>query len=143
MDTAGALVLGVIVLFALIMTFYAFTKRNFPISFMAAIGWLLLLIYTRANPLPNMATGSYGDQIVLWICILMMPILLFNGWIKYKADKTASKGKKVIYYNDAGDYVGRHEIPDNALTGRSLSKMSPEEYRVYLQEKRANDFTKS
>jgi hypothetical protein len=114
MDIVSAAVLFILIVLSLVMTWFAFNRRNLPLSFLAALAWLSLLIYTRNNPLPNMDTGSYGDEIILWICILMMPLLLYNGYIKHKEDKSGSgkNSKRVIYYNQAGDYVGRHEISD-------------------------------
>lgn len=130
MDITSAAVLGILVMFVLVMTLFAFTRRSLPISFIAAITWLLLLIYTRNNPLPNMETGSYGDELILWVSILMIPLLLYNGYIKYKDDKSGSgkNAKRTIYYNQAGDYVGRHELPDTT----SRHRETPEEHREKL-----------
>ena len=117
-----AIVFVGIMLAVLGLTYFAFTKRNFPLSFLAGLSWLLLLIYTRANPLPNMATGSTGDEIVLWLCILMMPMLWLNGYVKWDNDR---KGK-YRSYNESGDFVGRYETPPLENENR---EESPAQYR--------------
>lgn len=126
--------------FALIMSFFAFTRRSLPLSFVAGITWILLLVYTRSNPIAGIATGSYGDTLILFICILMFAILLFTGWRKYSVDKVVKNkiSYNVQHYNEAGDFVGRHEVVDNDVSGRNLSNMSASEYKEYLQDRRKN-----
>jgi hypothetical protein len=117
--------------FVVAMTYFAFTKRNFGLSFVGAFSWILLLVYTRANPINNIATGSFGDELILFACILMFVILLFTGWRKYREDKIGvGKNAKIIkYYNQAGDYVGRHETPETSPSNR---RETAEEYRDRL-----------
>lgn len=120
-----------ILIATLAMTIFALMKRSFPLSFIAMLGWLLILVYTRSNPLAGMTTGSYSDTILLFICLLMIPLLLFNWYVKTRSEKVQNGVKKVAFYNEAGDYVGRHEIEE---VKKSSQYETIEQYRQRLRE---------
>ncbi len=72
--------LGILAL-STIMTWFWYKNKNAVFTAVAMATWVILMIYTRANPVPGMTTGSTGDGIIVILCVAMtiaLPVIAYQ-----------------------------------------------------------------
>lgn len=77
------MVLIAIILLCGIATYFSLRTSNILMALGAATTWLFLLVYTRDNPIGGVDTGSFADELTVYMCwifaILVVLIAIGRG----------------------------------------------------------------
>jgi hypothetical protein len=86
-----------IIILAAIVSYFSLRSSNILLGLAASMPWIILIVYTRANPIAGLDTGSFGDELVLymcWIFAIMMPLIAI-----------VRKNREKAYFGDNGGTV--------------------------------------
>jgi hypothetical protein len=87
-----------------LMTFFSFRTRNILLALGGAIAWIFFLVYTRTNPIPGTTTGSFMDELIVYLCWIMVVVILLVAIVRRNKDKEMSeRGFNVL---DDGRVIG-------------------------------------
>jgi uncharacterized membrane protein len=70
--------LAILIGLAVIVAYFSLRSSNILLGLAAAIPWIMIIIYTRSHPIAGMTTGSFGDELLLYLCwifAILLPLL--------------------------------------------------------------------
>ncbi len=121
--------IGVIMLF---FTFISlFKSRNILVGLAASITWIAFLVFTRNNPMIGITTGSFNDQLIVYLCYIMMVVCPLAVIMRLRSDSQMRlKGYDV---NGDGQIAGSAKLPDKGE--QNIMSMDRESYREHIRER--------
>ena len=109
------------------VSFLSLRSRNLLLALGASIMWLALMAYNLNFPPTNI---TQGDTIHEWLTLgfIALAIGVLFAWFRNKG-KTVSEGRTSL---GEGEILTRSSTKIG-VTNKSLMKMSPEEYKVFIR----------
>jgi hypothetical protein len=120
-ESRGLQLIAIIILAALV-SYFSLRSSNILLGLAAALPWLILLVYTRANPIAGLATGSFGDELIVYLCWIFMIVLPLIAIVR--------KNKEKQYFGDTGGTVEWGESR-NLEAGERKQYRSPLDNEAY------------
>jgi hypothetical protein len=120
--------LGVIIILVLVLTLFSFSRKNLLITFGAAVMWMFLWWYTRQNPINGVTIGSFGDQIIYYLCWIMFIGIFVQYFLRSR--KESQLEQRGFAIGDNGFVAGSEKPRFRTRTG--LMDMSTDEYRAEM-----------
>lgn len=124
---------AILISFGLIMVWFAIRTKEqitaITLSFISSAIWLACIIYTRANPIGDMATGDGADNAVLTVFLALMVLVPVITWrVKNNERKRTEKEDN---YKESALPRKRQTMRDASST--RIVKETDEEYydRLY------------
>jgi hypothetical protein len=73
--------------FGALVSYFAIKNRNFMIAAIASALWILLLSYTRSNPISGTVTGDTADTLLVVVCIALTVAVPLISWQFSRQDR--------------------------------------------------------
>jgi hypothetical protein len=124
-ESREVVLIGLIALGA-IGSIFAIYKRQVLFAVGASVVWFMLIAYTRANPLPNIAVGSSTDSLWIGVCVAFSVGTMLTTFIMRNSDEK----EKVEKFRNSPNYRSEQDVNRNNSQGSSYE--SADDYQARL-----------
>lgn len=114
-----------------ILTFLSLRNNNPLLSLVAALSWIFVFAYTRSNPIGDIETGSFADELIVYLCWGMAFVLLFTGATRYIRQRNIRRNSDSYTMNDSGEITSVTNTRKPRTQG--LMDLSTDEYRTLMR----------
>lgn len=123
-------ILIALILLCAVVSYFSLRSSNILLGLGASLTWILLLVYTRSNPIGGVATGSFADELVVYICWIFAVLLPFMAMFRGRRERQ--------YFGRGGGSVEwgetrKIEPNPSPLQNRGLMERSNGEYRDHVR----------
>lgn len=123
---AGMTLIAVILLCA-VVSYFSLRSANILLALGASLTWLFLLVFTRDNPIGGVTTGSFSDELIVYLCWIFAILLPLIAIGRGRRERT--------YFGDSGGKAewgeSRKLEPGTPRTGNTgMMDISDAEYRA-------------
>jgi len=129
LEGLGMVLIAIIILCA-VSTYFSLRSSNILLALGAAITWIILFAYTRSNPIAGMTTGSFPDQLVIYLCWIFAVVLLITAVTRGRRERRYAGTNGV-----RAEWGETREIKQSSRVASrpSIMAMNGVEYREYMR----------
>lgn len=125
------LALIAIVLLCALVSYLSIRSSNILLALGASITWIFLLVYTRDNPITGVTTGTFADELIIYLCWIFVIVLPLTAFVRGRREKR--------YFGEGGGSVewgeSREVKPrDSAPQPRGMMDEDTEAYRTRVKQ---------
>lgn len=81
------MILIAIILLCAVVTYFSLRSSTILLGLGASLTWILLLVYTRSNPIGGVATGSFTDELTVYICWIFAIVVLIMSIVRGRRER--------------------------------------------------------
>jgi len=124
MEGIGMVLIAIILLCAMV-SYFSLRSSNILLGLAASITWIFFFVFTRENPMGNVTTGSFADELIVYLCWIFAIILPLIAIFRGRRERR--------YFGSSGTSVEWGET-------RRLTQPEPEPRKVGLMEMTSGEY---